>query len=216
MARPVLAEMAQRRGGDLDQPVGELAEDREDHDRSEDLRRLAELLAVQQEIAEALGGADQFGRDHEHPSQAKPDPQRHHIGRQHRRQQDAADHGRPGQPEHAADLDDLAIDRQDRAHHAEIDRKEHPDRDQCDLRGLEDAEPEHEQRHPGERRDRTQGLHGRIKQPLGEIPIAGDRAHDGAGDDAERKARTDAPQGREDMPRQLAAPGEFDDGLEHL
>ena len=101
----------QRRGGDLDQPVGGLAEDREDHDRRQDLRGLAELLAVDQEIAEPFGRAHEFGGDHEHPAQPKPDAQRHDIGRQHRGQQDAADHRRPAQAEGAADLDDLAIDR---------------------------------------------------------------------------------------------------------
>ena len=39
---------------------------------------------------------------------------------------------------------------EDRAHHAEIDREEHPDRDQRDFRGLENAEPQDEQRHPGD------------------------------------------------------------------
>jgi hypothetical protein len=67
----------------------------------------------------------------------RPDAQRDDIGRQHGRQQDAADHGGAGEAEGAADLDDLAIDREDRAHHAEIDREEHADGDQRDLRGLE-------------------------------------------------------------------------------
>ncbi len=160
---------------DLDQPVGGLAENGEDHDRGQDLRGLAELLAVDQEIAEPFGGAHEFGGDHEHPAQPKADPQRDHIGRQHRGQQDAPDHRRPGEAEGAADLDDLAIDRQDRAHHAEIDREKHPDRDQRDFRGFENAEPQDEQRHPGDRRDRAQRLHGRIEQPARQSPIAGDR-----------------------------------------
>ena len=84
----------QRRGRDLDQPVGGLAEDGEDHDGGEDLRGLAELLAVDQEIAEPFGRAHEFGGDDEHPAQTKADAQRHHIGRQHRGQQDAADHRR--------------------------------------------------------------------------------------------------------------------------
>ena len=68
------------------------------------------------------------------------------------------------QPEDAADLDELAVDRQDRAGDAEIDREEDADRDQRHLRGLEDAEPQDEQRHPGDRRDRAQRLQGRIEQ----------------------------------------------------
>ena len=63
-----------------------------------------------------------------------------------------------------------------RAHHAEIDREEHADRDQRDLRGLENAEPQDEQRHPGDRRDRAQRLQGRIEQAADQRRIAGDRA----------------------------------------
>src|SRR5204862_393575 len=80
------------------------------------------------------------------------------------------------------------VDREDRAHHAEIDRKEHADRDQRDFRGFENAEPEDEQRHPGDRGDRPQRLHGRIEQPPRQSPIAGDGAEDGAGNDAEDEA----------------------------
>jgi hypothetical protein len=64
----------QRRGRELDQPVGGLAQNCKNHDRRQDLRRLAELLAVEQQIAETFGGAHQFGRDHEHPAQAQADP----------------------------------------------------------------------------------------------------------------------------------------------
>ena len=144
--------------------VGGLAEDREGDDRGDDLRGLAELLAVDQQKAKALRGAQEFGRDHEHPAKPQPGAQRDHVGRQHRRQQDAADHREAGQAEHAADLDDLAVDREHRAHDAEIDREEHADRDQDDLRGLEDAEPQDEQRHPGDRGDRAQRLQGRIDE----------------------------------------------------
>ena len=59
---------------------------------------------------------------------------------------------------------------EDRAHDAEIDRKEHADRDQRDLRGLEDAEPQDEQRHPGDRRNRAQRLQGRIEQAARQRP----------------------------------------------
>ena len=121
-------------------------------------------------------GAQEFGRHHEHPAETEARAQREHVGRHHRRQQDAPHHGEARQPECAADLDDLAIDRQHRAHDAEIDRKEHADRDQRDLRGLEDAEPENEQRHPGDRRDRAQRLQRRIDQAMAERRIAGDGA----------------------------------------
>ena len=67
------------------------------------------------------------------------------VGRQHRRQQDAPHQGEPREAKDAPDLDDLAVDVEDRPHDAEIDRKEHPDGDQRHLGGLEDAEPEDEQ-----------------------------------------------------------------------
>ena len=123
--------------------------------------------------------------------QPRPRPARNddHVGGQDRGQQDAPHHGEPGQPEDAADLDDLAVDRDDRAHDAEIDREEHADRDQRDLRGLEDAEPEDEQRHPGDRGNGAQRLQGRVDQPAHQRRIAGDRAEHGAGDDAEGKSR---------------------------
>ena len=66
--------------------------------------------------------------------------------------------------EDAADLDELAVDGEDRAGDAEIDREEDADRDQRHLRGLEDAEPQDEQRHPGDRRDGAQRLEGRIEE----------------------------------------------------
>ena len=52
-----------------------------------------------------------------------------------------------------------------RREHAEIDREEHAERDQRQLRGLEDAEPEDEDRHPGDRGDGAQRLDRRVEQP---------------------------------------------------
>ncbi len=132
-----------------------------------------------------------------------------HIGRQHGRQQDAPDHRRPRQPEDTADLDDLAIDRQDRAHHPEIDREEHADRDQRDLRRLEDAEPENEQRHPGDRRNRAQRLQCRIENAARQRPVPGDGAEHRSGGDPQRESGHHTPQCRRDMARQFAAAGEI-------
>ncbi|MHC2177722.1 hypothetical protein ACVIQW_007109 [Bradyrhizobium diazoefficiens] len=118
----------------------------------------------------------------------------------------------PERAEGAPDLDDLAIDREDGTHHAEIDREEHADRDQRDLRCLEDTEPEDEQRHPGQRGYRAQRLHGRIEQPARQRPIAGNRAEQRAGDHSEREAKADTPQRRGDVTDQLAGAGEVSDG----
>ena len=55
LSRRARTRSSQRRNGAAssdDQPVGGLAEDREGHDGGDDLRRLAELLAVDQQIAE--------------------------------------------------------------------------------------------------------------------------------------------------------------------
>ena len=68
-----------------------------------------------------------------------------------------------------------------------------------DARGLEDAEPEDEQRHPGDRGDRAQRLHGRIEQLPRQPPIARDGAEDGSGDDAEAEAGANARHRRGDM-----------------
>ena len=51
-AREPVLPAQERRGDRGDQPVGGLAEDRENDDGGDDLRRLAELLAVDQQIAE--------------------------------------------------------------------------------------------------------------------------------------------------------------------
>ena len=85
----------ERRRDAREDRVGGLAEHGEGDDRGDDLRRLAELLAVDQEIAEAFRGAHELGRHHEHPAEPEPGAQRDHVGRQHRGKQDAADHGGP-------------------------------------------------------------------------------------------------------------------------
>src|SRR5262249_55790180 len=61
----------ERRGRERDQPIGGRTHDRERDDGGDDFGRLAELLAVDQEIAEAFGCAHQFGGDDEHPTEPK-------------------------------------------------------------------------------------------------------------------------------------------------
>ena len=208
---------SQRRNGaaiERDDPVGGLAQHGKGQDRRDDLGGFAELLAVDQQIAEAFGRAHELGGDHEHPAQAEPRAQRDHIGRQHRRQQDAPHHGEAGQPEHASDFDDLAVDRQDGAHHAEIDREEHADGDERDLGGLENSQPQDEQRNPGDRGNRAQRLQARIDQPARHGRIAGDRAQNGRHRGAERKSDNDAQQRRNHVPPQLAGARQFGEFLE--
>jgi hypothetical protein len=77
-------------------PIGGLADHRERDDRGDDLRRLAQLLPVDEEESEPLGGAHELGRHHEHPAEAEPRAWRDDIGRQHRGQQDASHHGTSG------------------------------------------------------------------------------------------------------------------------
>ena len=131
----------ERRRRCLEQSVGELSEYGEGEDGTDDLVGLAELLPVDEQVAEAFGRAHEFGGDHEHPSQAEPLPQAHDIGGQNRRQQNAPHELRRGEPEDAADFDRLAIDRLDRAEDPEIDREEAAHCDQRNLRLLEDSEP---------------------------------------------------------------------------
>jgi len=95
------------------------------------------------------------------------------------------------------------------AHHAEIDREEHADRDQNDLGRLENAEPQDEQRHPGDRGDRAQGLQRRIDDAMRQRRIAGDRAENRSGRDAEHKSPRDAPERGEGVLRKLAGRGEI-------
>ncbi len=116
--------------GKLDQPVGDLAEDREHNNCGHDLRWLAKLLAIGQQKANAFGCPHEFGSDHEHPSQSEASPQRDDKGRQHSRQKDAPDHREPAEAECPANLNDLAINSKNGVHHAKIDREKHADRDQ--------------------------------------------------------------------------------------
>ena len=90
--RPPNASCQRRNGAaaSASNAVGRLAEHREGDDRGDDLRRLAELLAVDEQIAEAFGRAHEFGGDDEHPAEAEAGAQRHHVGRQHGRAAECA------------------------------------------------------------------------------------------------------------------------------
>src|SRR5262249_578576 len=76
-ARPVAVFPAQEwRSSGTEQPVGGFADYSKHHNGRDDLRRLAELLAVDQQITEPLGGPKQFGGDDEHPAKPKARAQR--------------------------------------------------------------------------------------------------------------------------------------------
>ncbi len=55
-----------------EQPVGQLAEEGEDEDDGHDLGRLADLLAIDEQIAQAFGRTHELGGDDEHPAEAEP------------------------------------------------------------------------------------------------------------------------------------------------
>jgi hypothetical protein len=122
----------------------QLAEQGKGHDRGDDLGGLAQLLAVDQQIAEPFGGAHELGGHDEHPAEPQAGPERNDVGGRDCRQQNTPHHGGAGETKDAADLDDLAIDRAHRTHHAQVDGKEHADGDQDDFGGLEDAKPQDE------------------------------------------------------------------------
>jgi hypothetical protein len=110
----------------------------------------------------------------------------------------------PREPEDAADLHDLAIDRQHRAHDAEIDRKEYANGNERNLRRLENPEPEDEERNPGNRGNGAEPLQARIDDAPHQRGIACDRSQKRACDRAEAKAERNAQQGRNDMTKKLA------------
>ena len=153
-------------------------------------RRPPGLLAVDQQKAEPLARAHDLGGDDEHPAEPEPAAQPGDIGRQRRRDQDAPDQPPGREAVDAPDLDEAAVDRLDAGHQVEIDREEHADRDQRDLRRLEDAEPQDEQRHPRDRRDAAQRLQHRVEQPPPQRRIAGQRAEHGRRRGADRETRT--------------------------
>src|SRR5260221_13809715 len=130
--------------------VAQFAEQREQHNRGDDHRRTAGHLAVDEEEAEPLARPHELGGENEHPAETEPAAQAGNIGRQRRRQEDAADESEAGIAVDAADLDELAVDLLNAAHQIEVDREEDADRDQRHLRGFEDAEPQDEERDPGD------------------------------------------------------------------
>jgi hypothetical protein len=69
-----------------------------------------------------------------------------------------------GQPVDTANFDQLAINILDAGHEIEVDREEGADRDQRDFRRLVDAQPEQQQRHPGQRWNGANRLEGRVEQ----------------------------------------------------
>lgn len=104
--------------------------------------------------------------------------------------------------------------RLDRAHQAEIDRKEYADGDQRYLGGFENAEPENEQRHPGDRGDGTQRLQAGIDEAPQPCRRSCGRADDRRGDGADDKTGRDARQRDRRVAREVAAPGEIGEGRE--
>ena len=98
------------------------------------------------------------------------------------------------------------------AHDPEVDGKEDADGNQDDLGGLEDAEPQDEQRHPGDRGDGTQPLQTGIEQAVAERRIAGDGAGKRTQHDAAGKAGEDAQQGHGGVALQFAGGGEVGKG----
>ena len=133
-----------------------------------------------------------------------------------------------------ADFDELAVDGEDRARDAEINGEEHADGDERHFRGLEDAEPENEQRHPGDGGNGAQSLQRRIEQTPHGLAGTGKRAErdsrNGPGDESDENAPErhpgmgpqfagfrEAPERRDDAARRRhKAPfrkAERDDGL---
>jgi hypothetical protein len=132
--------------------VGEFAEDRERDDDGNDLIGPPKLLTIDKQIAQPL------------PAKAEPLAECKDIGGKNGGQQDPPNECRPRQAKHTAHFDDLAINRNDRTHHPQIDRKKHAHRDQGDLGCLEYAEPQDEQRYSCNRRDSAQALQGGIHE----------------------------------------------------
>jgi hypothetical protein len=161
-------------------------------------------ITAKAKIAEALGCAHELGGDDEHPAEAKARAQRDHIGRQHRRQKNSAYHLRTGQPEGAANLDDLAVNRHHSAHDAEINRKKHADRDQGDFGSFEYSEPQDEQRCPGNRRHRAQALQAWIDEPAHQRRISRDRPEQSADDCPHAKSDGNPQKRRDSVAHELA------------
>src|SRR6266851_2863880 len=159
--------------------VAELAENGEEQDGGDDVRRPSGLLAVDQEKSQAFAGAEELGGDDEHPRKPETAAQSNDISRQGGRQQHAPDQRRAAVSMDMRHLDQLAVDLLDAGHGAEIDREERAQRDQRHIRPLEDAEPQHEERDPGDRGDAAQRLERRVEQAPPQRRVAGQRTEHG-------------------------------------
>lgn len=91
-------------------------------------------------------------------------------------------------PEGAHRLDQLRVGGADAAGGGDVHGEGGGDGDEEDLRGLVDAEPDHEQRDEGEEGDGAQGLEGGVEQFVAEPGESGDDAERESGGEADDQA----------------------------
>src|SRR5216684_6224356 len=195
--------------------VAELAENGEEQDGGDDVRRPSGLLAVDQEKSQAFAGAEELGGDDEHPRKPETAAQSDDISRQGGRQQHAPDQRRAAVSMDMRHLDQLAVDLLDAGHGAEIDREERAQRDQRHLRPLEDAEPQHEERDPGDADRAGRVLERRVEQAPPQRRVAGQRTEHGRHRRAGEKTQQHAQQRDFDMPPELAGEPQVAQRFQH-
>ncbi|KAI1690902.1 hypothetical protein Ddc_24618 [Ditylenchus destructor] len=184
-------------------PVAELAQHRQQHDRRQHQIGPPGLPTIGQQIAQPAARRDQLRRDHEHPRQAEPVAQPRQHRRQGRGQQHTSRQRHPPQPTQPGDLDQLAIHVPEARGHTHVDREEGPDGDQRDLGCLVDAQPQQQQRHPGQRWNRAQRLEARRQQRSGEAGQSDQRAQQHRQPGAEREPARHAQAARQNVLGQL-------------
>ena len=151
-------------------------------------------------------------------SQAMPSAGRRPMRRCGRRpgQDHPADQAEAGHATRPGRLDEALVHAPDPVQEVEVQREDRPDRDQGDLRGLADAEPDDEDRHEGQVREHAQRLHRRVDHLLHDLQEPGGQAEQEAGGDADGEATHDAPEGDGEVLLQLARPHEVGARPPHL
>ena len=143
------------------------------------------LLALHDQVADALVGVDGLADHQRQPGDAEAEAQADEEGGQRARQDHLADHAPAADAAGARQLREARVDAADPLVEVQVDGEDHADHDEADLHALADAEPHDQQRHQAQERQGPEHLHRRVDELLADAREARDEAEDGADDDAD-------------------------------
>lgn len=136
--------------------IAESDRPKSDRDAGDEVVGAIEIAGRQDEGADAAIGTDHLGRNQENEGDRDRDAQPGEHGGKRARQDDLADDRPGGEVEALAHHDEVALHIVDSRIGVDRGGKEHADRERRDLRGLADSEPDDEERHERDLRDREE------------------------------------------------------------